>query len=100
MEIISRSNHGFRKGPTFQKIANKPNKNIDYVVNPLKIVRDSYEFSNLINNDDFVEDLDSENFLKILDDLKSGKKINYFVYLNLLFINKIRLEWEGYSQYP
>lgn len=26
-------------------------------------------------NDDFVEDLDSENFLKILDDLKSGKKI-------------------------
>jgi len=26
-------------------------------------------------NDDFVEYLDSENFLKILDDLKSGKKI-------------------------
>ena len=56
MEIISRSNHGFRKRPTFQKIANKPNKNIDWVVNPLKIVRDSYEFSNLINDDNFVED--------------------------------------------
>ena len=56
MEIISRSNHGFRKRPTFQKIANKPNKNIDWVVNPLKAVRDSYEFSNLINDDNFVED--------------------------------------------
>ena len=56
MEIISRSNHGFRKRPTFQKIANKPNKDINYVINPLQVVRDSYEFSNLINDDNFVED--------------------------------------------
>ena len=56
MEIICGSNHGIRKRPSFQKIANKPNKDIDYVVNPLKIVRDSYEFSNLINDDNFIED--------------------------------------------
>ena len=56
MEIISRSNHGFRKRPSFQKIANKSNQNIDYVINPLQMVRDSYEFSNLINDDNFVED--------------------------------------------
>ena len=66
MEIISRSNHGFRKRPSFQKIANKPNKNINYVINPLQIVRDSYEFSNLINDDNFVED---EIKNKITDEL-------------------------------
>jgi len=56
MEIISRSNHGFRKRPSFQKIANKPNKEINYVVNPKQAVRDSYEFSNLINGEVDVED--------------------------------------------
>ena len=56
MEIIRRSNHGFRKRPTFQKIAAKPNKTINYVINPNQAVRDSFEFSNLINDDNFVED--------------------------------------------
>ena len=46
MEIISRSNHGFRKRPTVQKIAAKPNKTINYVINPNQAVRDSFEFSN------------------------------------------------------
>ena len=45
MEIISKSNKGFRLRPSFQKIANKPNKEINYVVNPNHAVRDSYEFS-------------------------------------------------------
>ena len=56
MEIISKSNQGFRTRPSFQKIANKPNKEINYVVNPLQAVRDSYEFSNLINGEIDVED--------------------------------------------
>jgi len=56
MEIISRSNQGFRTRPSFQKIANKPNKEINYVVNPNQAVRDSYEFSNLINGEIDVED--------------------------------------------
>ena len=56
MEIISKSNKGFRLRPSFQKIANKPNKEINYVVNPIQAVRDSYEFSNLINGDVDVED--------------------------------------------
>ena len=47
MDIISRSNHGFRTRPTFQNIANTPNKNIDYVIDPIQAVRDSYELSNL-----------------------------------------------------
>ena len=56
MEIVSRSSHGFRKRPSFQKIAAKPNKTIIYVINPNQVVRDSFEFSNLINDDNFVED--------------------------------------------
>ena len=56
MEIISKSNQGFRTRPSFQKIANNPNKEINYVVNPLQAVRDSYEFSNLINGEIDVED--------------------------------------------
>lgn len=56
MEIISKSNHGFRLRPSFQKIVNKPNKDINYVVNPKQAVRDSYEFSNLINGEIEVED--------------------------------------------
>ena len=56
MEIISRSNQGFRTRPSFQKIANKPNKEINYVVNPNQAVRDSYEFSNLINGEIDIED--------------------------------------------
>ena len=56
MEIISRSNQGFRTRPSFQKIASKPNKQINYVVNPNQAVRDSYEFSNLINGEIDVED--------------------------------------------
>ena len=56
MEIISKSNKGFRLRPSFQKIANKPNKQINYVVNPNQAVRDSYEFSNLINGEVDVED--------------------------------------------
>ena len=56
MEIISKSNQGFRTRPSFQKIANKPNKEINYVVNPKQAVRDSYEFSNLINGEVDVED--------------------------------------------
>ena len=56
MEIISKSNKGFRLRPSFQKIASKPNKQINYVVNPNQAVRDSYEFSNLINGEIDVED--------------------------------------------
>ena len=56
MEIISKSNHGFRLRPSFQKIVNKPNKEINYVVNPMQVVRDSYAFSNLINGEIEVED--------------------------------------------
>ena len=56
MEIISKSNKGFRLRPSFQKIANKPNKEINYVVNPNQAVRDSYEFSNLINGEIDIED--------------------------------------------
>ena len=56
MEIISKSNQGFRTRPSFQKIVNKPNKEINYVINPLQAVRDSYEFSNLINGEIDIED--------------------------------------------
>ena len=56
MEIISKSNKGFRLRPSFQKIASKPNKQINYVVNPNQAVRDSYEFSNLINGEIDIED--------------------------------------------
>ena len=56
MEIISKSNMGFRVRPSFQKIANKPNKDINYVVNPRQVVRDSFEFSNLINSEIDIED--------------------------------------------
>ena len=56
MEIISKSNMGFRVRPTLNKIANKPNKNINYVVDPRQAVRDSFEFSNLINGDVDIED--------------------------------------------
>ena len=56
MEIIRKSNQGFRTRPSFQKIVNKPNKEINYVVNPNQTVRDSYEFSNLINGDIDIED--------------------------------------------
>ena len=56
MEIISKSNQGFRTRPSFQKIASKPNKQINYVVNPNQAVRDSYEFSNLINGEIDIED--------------------------------------------
>ena len=56
MEIISKSNAGFRTRPSFQKIVNKPNKVINYVINPNQLVRDSFEFSNLINGDVDVED--------------------------------------------
>ena len=56
MEIISRSNHGFRKRPSFQKTAAKPNKTINYVINPNQVVRDSFEFIYLIIDDNFVED--------------------------------------------
>ena len=56
MEIISESNYGFRLRPSFRKIVNKPNKEINYVVNPMQVVRDSFEFSNLINGEIEVED--------------------------------------------
>ena len=56
MEIISRSNHGFRKRPSFQKIAAKPNKTPNYTINPNQVVRYSFEFSNLMNDNNFVED--------------------------------------------
>ena len=56
MEIISKSNMGFRVRPSFQNIANKPNKDISYVVNPRQAVRDSFEFSNLINSEIDIED--------------------------------------------
>ena len=56
MEIISKSNMGFRLRPSFTQIVNKPNKTINYVVNPNQAVRDSFEFSNLINDEIDIKD--------------------------------------------
>ena len=67
MEIISKSNQGFRTRPSFQKVANMPNKEINYVVNPIQAVRDSYAFSNSINGD-----VDVEDEINILSLMKSS----------------------------
>ena len=93
MEIIGKSNHGFRLRPSFRKIVNKPNKEINYVVNPKQAVRDSFEFSNLINGEIEVEDeikhiitdeIFHDEVKKELNDVKArnktGKKVQLLTY--------------------
>ena len=84
MCIISKSNQGFRTRPSFQKIANKPNKEINYVVNPNQAVRDSYEFSNLINGEIDVEDeiknkIDLRNKARADKDYKEADNIRDYL---------------------
>ena len=73
MENINNNIMGFRVRPDVNKLINQPNKNMNYVINPNQAVRDSFEFSNLINNNE----IEKEKELTILYQMKySIMKLN------------------------
>ena len=41
---------GFRVRPSFNELINKDNSELNVKVNPIEVVLDSFEYSNLINN--------------------------------------------------